>query len=80
MNQGKPVITSKTSSLPEVGGDSVLYSDPEDVRDIATVLRYALLNKKLRETLSAKALERSKRFSWKIFVEKILNILDEPNF
>ena len=80
MSQGKPVITSKTSSLPEVGGDSVLYSNPEDVRDIANVLRYTLLNKKLRETLSERALERSKRFSWKIFVDKLLHIIDESNF
>ena len=75
MNQGKPVITSKTSSLPEVGGDSVLYCDPEDVYDLAMVMKNVLINKELRETLSRRAKERVKNFSWDKFVEKVLNIV-----
>jgi glycosyltransferase involved in cell wall biosynthesis len=74
MNQGVPVITSKTSSLPEVGGDSVLYCDPRDVKDIAMTIKNALVNKKLRETLAVCGKERARNFSWDNFVEKIINI------
>lgn len=77
MNQGAPVVTAKTSSLPEVGGDSVLYCNPKDIKDIAMVMKNIMLNKDLRETLSRRAKERSRIFSWKKFVEKILNIADE---
>ncbi len=73
MNQGVPVITSKNSSLPEVGGDSVLYCDPGNVDDIAMVMRNILINKSLRETLSARGKERARSFSWEKFVGKILN-------
>ena len=76
MNQGNPVITSKTSSLPEVGGDSVLYCDPEDVHDLAMVIKNVLVNRELRETLSRRAKERAKNFSWEKFVGKVLNIIE----
>jgi glycosyltransferase involved in cell wall biosynthesis len=77
MNQGMPVVTSKTSSLPEVGADGVLYCDPKDIKDIAMVMKNILLNKDLRATLSRRALERAGKFSWEEFVKKILNIANE---
>lgn len=77
MNQGAPVVTAKTSSLPEVGGDSVLYCDPGDIKDIAMVMKNVMLNKDLRATLSRRGKDRAKIFSWEKFVEKILNIADE---
>ena len=75
MSQGKPVITAKTSSLPEVGLDSVLYCDPDDIREMAKMLKKVLLDRNLRETLSQKALARSKEFSWERFVQKTLNLI-----
>lgn len=75
MNQGVPVITAKTSSLPEVGGDGALYCNPNDYRDIAMVLKNALLNKNLRETLSRRGRERARYFSWEKFIRKTLNII-----
>ncbi len=75
MSQGVPVIASKCSSLPEVGGDSVLYCDPENIQDIAMVMRNVLANKELREILSRRGKERSKNFSWEKFTEKFFHII-----
>ncbi len=75
MNIGTPVITSKFSSLPEVGGDSVLYCDPDDIKDMAMVIKNVLLNKDLRETLMRRGKERAKNFDWKKFVGKIINLI-----
>jgi glycosyltransferase involved in cell wall biosynthesis len=77
MNQGTPTITSKTSSLPEVGGDSVLYCKPDDIDDMAMVMRNVLKNEKLRQTLSEKGRERAKKFSWEYFVQKVLHIIGQ---
>lgn len=77
MNQGTPVLTSKTSSLPEVGRDGVLYCDPEDEEEISHILKNLIRNKDLRESLSRKGRERSQDFSWKTFVRKTTNILSE---
>ncbi|KKP79063.1 MAG: hypothetical protein A2271_00580 [Candidatus Moranbacteria bacterium RIFOXYA12_FULL_35_19] len=75
MSVGTPVVTSKVSSLPEVGGDSVLYCNPDDTIDIAMVLKNVLTNKDLREQLKSRGIERAKQFSWEKFTEKVLNII-----
>jgi len=79
LNQGTPVITSKTSSLPEVGGDSVLYCDPKDIGDLAMTIKNALINKKLRTTLAVRGKERASNFSSEKFAEKIMNLANERN-
>ncbi|EKD58623.1 MAG: glycosyl transferase group 1 [uncultured bacterium] len=75
MNQAVPVITAKTSSLPEVGADCVLYCDPQDVDDLAMVIKNVLMNNHLQAALSIKGFERAKHFSWDKFIEKIINII-----
>ncbi len=75
MNVGTPAITSKVSSLPEVGGDGVLYCDPDDIKDMAMVMKNVLLNKDLRKTLAHRGKERAKNFNWDKFVKKILNLI-----
>jgi len=75
MNQGCPVITSKTSSMPEVGGDSVLYCKPNDIADVAMVMKNMIVNAELRQSLSEKAKERAKKFSWNNFTKKVLAIM-----
>jgi len=79
MNQGKPVITAKTSSLPEVGLDAVLYCNPDDIYDMAMVMKNVLSNPKLRETLSQRGKERASNFSWEKFTKKVLNVFNNSN-
>jgi len=76
MNQGTPVIAGKNSSLPEIGKDGILYCDPEDTQDLAMVIKNALLKKELREVVGKRGKERAAEFSWKKFVDKILNIIE----
>lgn len=72
---GTPVVTAKTSSLPEVGGDSVVYCNSEDPQDLAMTMKNVLLNKELREALARRGQERAARFSWQDFTKKIINSL-----
>jgi glycosyltransferase involved in cell wall biosynthesis len=61
---GAPVLTSNTSSLPElVGGDAVLV-DPEDDGSIAEGLRRFLTDDGLRTRLREAGLRRAARFDW----------------
>ena len=76
MNQGVPVITAKTSSLPEIGSDSVLYCDPTSVDDLAMVLKNVLMHNHLQAALSVKGKERASHFSWNKFVLKIMHIVN----
>jgi glycosyltransferase involved in cell wall biosynthesis len=79
MNMGVPTIISKNSSLPEVGGDGVLYCHDDDIHDIAMVMKNVLLNKDLRETLKIRAKMQAQKFSWKKFTEKFLNVVNTPS-
>ncbi len=64
MAAGTPVITSKTSSLPEVAGDAALFVDPQSVASIATALRTILLDKTLAETLAERGRTQAAQFTW----------------
>jgi glycosyltransferase involved in cell wall biosynthesis len=61
---GTPVVCSRAASLPEVGGDAVVYFDPEDPEELAGAIEQVLSSKELQLSLSAKGLERAKRFTW----------------
>jgi glycosyltransferase involved in cell wall biosynthesis len=64
MQEGAAVITSNTSSLPEVGGDAVAYVDPTDAADIARTLERLLRSPEERAHLGEAARLRARRFSW----------------
>jgi glycosyltransferase involved in cell wall biosynthesis len=67
---GTPVVCSRAASLPEVGGDAVRYFDPQSPEDLAEAVEQVLSSCELRESLRAKGLERSARFTWKESVQK----------
>jgi len=69
---GAPTAVSKTSSLPEVGGDAVLYFNPHDTDEMARVMGKIIRNSKLKLRLSEKGKERARKFEWKKFVKIIL--------
>jgi glycosyltransferase involved in cell wall biosynthesis len=59
-----PLVVSRAASLPEVGGDCVLYFDPMDSQDIADKISTALERPDLMSTLAKKGAEYVRRFDW----------------
>jgi glycosyltransferase involved in cell wall biosynthesis len=76
MAAGVAVVTSRLSSLPEVGGDAVEYVDPYDVHSIAAGLRSVLGDEAHRAELAARARKRAGEFSWERFAAITLATLD----
>ncbi|WP_018467517.1 glycosyltransferase family 4 protein [Calidithermus timidus] len=64
MAHGTPVLTSSTSSLPEVVGEAALLVDPTSVEALREGLRRLWEDTGLRESLRQKGLERARRFTW----------------
>ena len=64
MTLGSPVITSNTSSLPEVAGDAALLINPNDVLELAEAVLKVIDDSQLRKELIKKGRERAKLFSW----------------
>jgi glycosyltransferase involved in cell wall biosynthesis len=61
---GTPVITSNTTSLPEVVGEAALTVDPTDVRAIAGAMARLLDDLALRQELTKAGIQRSQRYTW----------------
>lgn len=71
---GTPVVTSNTSSMPEVCGENALYFDPYNIDEMAEKIHEILHNQELRERLVRDGLVRIKKFNWRDCAEKTLNI------
>ena len=70
-----PVITSNTSSMPEVAGDAAILINPQNADEICNAVVAILENPQLRQDLINKGMNRLKEFSWekttKLFMESI---------
>lgn len=64
MQCGIPVITSNTSSLPEVVGDAGIMLDPTDTDGLCHSIVEIYNRPSLRDAMSLKSLEQAKKFSW----------------
>lgn len=71
---GAPVITSNTSSLPEVVGEAALTVDPHNIDELAKAITRLLGNEKLREELRQKGYERAQLYTWPKSAQKMLDI------
>jgi glycosyltransferase involved in cell wall biosynthesis len=61
---GTPVVCSDSSSIPEVGGDAVVYCDAYDINDIKDKIEFVLKDSSLQQEMIKKGLERAQLFSW----------------
>jgi glycosyltransferase involved in cell wall biosynthesis len=61
---GTPVITSNTTSLPEVVGDAAVLVDPNDLDQLCAAISTIVSDGSLREELRRKGLTRAAEFSW----------------
>jgi glycosyltransferase involved in cell wall biosynthesis len=64
MAAGAPVVALPFSSVPEVGGDSILYPDGSSPKAIARALGRLCGDPELRADLIARGLRRAEQFAW----------------
>jgi glycosyltransferase involved in cell wall biosynthesis len=69
---GTPVVTSKTTSLPEVVGEAALTVDPSSTEEIAAAMARLLDDASLRRHLHQAGLARAAEFTWSRTAESIL--------
>lgn len=73
MSLGAPVVTSNTSSLPEVAGDAALLIDPRDPIQLAEAILKVISDSQLRHLMVRKGKERAKLFSWERTARETIN-------
>lgn len=71
----KPLITSATSSLPEVVGEAAILIDPTHTASLSEALNMAI-EKNLISTTNTKGLLQAKKFSWAIAAQKTLELYE----
>jgi len=74
---GCPVITSNTSSLPEVVGEAGIMVNPYDTNSLVQAMRRVLTDDKLRGDMVRKGLEQAKRFSWEKTARQTLEVYEK---
>jgi len=72
---GRAVLTSDTSSMPEVGGDAVHYVDPYDINSIMYGIEKLANDDKYRKELVEKGKKKLKDFGWDKACKKTLDII-----
>ncbi|HBY02542.1 MAG TPA: glycosyltransferase family 1 protein [Rikenellaceae bacterium] len=73
---GTPVITSNTSSMPEVAGDSALLVNPYNEEEITDAIIRIVKNINFAKLMSEKGLQRSRMFSWAKTAEETLKVYE----
>ena len=76
MASGCAVVTSGTTSLPEVGGDAALYCDPFDPASFADAMARLLADETLRRTFAERGLSQARRFDWATSADVLLASFD----
>lgn len=71
LSSGTPVITSRNSSLIEVGEKAVFYVDPYDKESIKEALILISSGKNLRASLSQKGFVQARKFSWEVSARQL---------
>jgi glycosyltransferase involved in cell wall biosynthesis len=77
MQCGTPVITSTTSSLPELAGEAAIRVVPRDVDAIAEAMRRVVEDADLRARLIAAGYQQVTRFTWEQAARATLDALQQ---
>jgi len=74
---GCPVVTSNTSSLPEVVGEAGITVDPYDTSSLVRAMRRVLTDSGLRNDMVRRGLEQAKKFTWERTAELTLQLYNK---
>ena len=74
---GCPVITSNTSSLPEVVGKAGIMVDPYNTDSLAQAMMQVLTDSELSNNMIRKGLVQSRRFTWEKAAEQTLEVYNK---
>jgi glycosyltransferase involved in cell wall biosynthesis len=71
---GVPVVSSNSSSLPEVADDAALLIDPYSIDEIHNALERVITDQDLRATLIQRGLKQAKKFTWEHSASQLLGL------
>jgi len=76
MQSGTPVLTSRVSSLPEIGGEAAIYVNPYDCDDLTEALLRVALDPKLRAEMREKGLAQAQRLNQTDYGQQLVQVYE----
>lgn len=73
---GTPVVCSRRSSLPEIGGEAAGYFDPLSVEEMAAAIRTVWTDPDLQLAMRRQGLVQASRFSWERAAQETLAVYE----
>lgn len=77
---GAPVVSSNTTSLPEVLGEAARYFDPHNAGEMSDVMLNALENPKIREQMIRDGFQQVQKYSWRRMARETFQIYQKQLF
>lgn len=77
MAHSTPVVTSNTTSIPEVVGNAAVMVNPENVFEIMHALHRVLVDQAVRDKLKARGVMQAQKFSWDESVRRMMQVYHE---
>lgn len=74
---GTPVVTSNTTSMPEVSGNAAILVNPRNPLEMAGALSRLINSDKLKESLIFRGRNHARKFTWEKTAQQTLRILEE---
>ncbi|HCE56698.1 MAG TPA: group 1 glycosyl transferase [Prolixibacteraceae bacterium] len=74
---GVPVITSNTSSMPEIAGNAALIVDPYNSGEIKNAIVRLVTDQELRAELKIRGMQQAAKFSWENMAKQYLSLYNE---
>jgi len=74
---GTPVITSNTSSMPEIAGNNGILINPESVDEITLAMLKLEEDPMLYQNQKSYGIQRASMFSWRKTAEELLQVYEE---
>ena len=74
---GTPVITSNTSSMPEIGGSEVIMVNPLNTNEITEMMLLLEKDKALYQKQKDIGIIRAQQFSWEYTAEQLLTVYED---
>ena len=71
MQCGTPVITGKTSAMPEIAGDAALLADANDTQDMVNAMKKLAVSEDIRRQMIEKGKQRASEFQWEKTAEGV---------
>jgi len=70
-----PILASNVTSIPEIAGEAAIYANPENIKEMASLMEKIVMEKDLKENLIAQGKIQRQRYSWDKSADELWQVI-----